>query len=194
MRGEEVIQKQMRRRRGNESWVSVSRWVGPTLSSLDSADKHTIQKEIITGEKKWRDCGREKKVPLKQYPDVAFIFYLFLSLMFFQFNYSVNLINRYDCSACNLCARHLICSGSGHQGALAGIVFPLSWWPMLQISCCWPHYFLTAGGIWGELVLSVFHFIASLFCGRGSLIQKLKQFGAFCMPRKANLCLCKALF
>lgn len=54
---------------------------------------------------------------------LSYFISFFLSLIFFQFNYSTSLINRYDCRACNLCARHLICSGSWCRGALAGIVF-----------------------------------------------------------------------
>lgn len=52
--------------------------------------------------------------------------YIYIVFIFniFQFNYSFQLINTCHCSACNLCARHLICSGSGCREALVGIVFP----------------------------------------------------------------------
>lgn len=143
------------------------------------------------------DSGREQKVPSKQRPDVAFIFYhfFFITLMIFfifsQFNYSVDLINRYDCSTCNLCARYLICSGSGHQweekgggGALASIVFGLL-------------IILSQRGIVDELCVARFSFYYLIFRGgRGRLIQKLKQLSGICVPgkkEKADLWLRKAL-
>lgn len=63
----------------------------------------------------------------------------------------------------------------GVGGALQGIVFPISWWPALQIICCQPHYFITGWGIWDEPV-PVFHFIASLLCSGQRLAEKLKKF------------------
>lgn len=137
----------------------------PASSPRDAADDSHIQKFIITGETKWHgDTGRSLQNTVQMLPS----YYVFLLLLFLhQFNYSVNLINRYDCSACNLCARYLICSGSGRQGALAGIVFPLSWWPALQISCCRPHYFITEGDLRRGCVACFSCYYLTFFCSGG---------------------------
>lgn len=73
-----------RRRTGNEASVFVGCWVRPTSSPQNTADNSSIQTFIITGEtKSHRDTGREQKVPIKQHPDVAFIFYLFFFTLYF---------------------------------------------------------------------------------------------------------------
>lgn len=121
------------RRRGNESRF----WQPLGQSDLESP-RHSRQQRHS---KIHHYFGRQSDVVIveenRRFPQnsvqmsPSYFIGFFLTLIFFQFNYSVNLINRYDCSVCNLCARHLICSGSGHWEALVGIVFPLSWWPAL---------------------------------------------------------------
>ena len=50
-------------------------------------------------------------------------FHILSLIFFFSSIIQAGLINRYDCRACNLCARDLFCCGSGWRGgALAGIV------------------------------------------------------------------------
>lgn len=100
--------------------------ISPVL--LSAAGYSGIQKFII-GHTKWHaDFAREQNVPTKQCPDVAYIFNqgFFLTLIFFQFNYSASLINTVDMTA--VCVISVLDIWSvlarSFRGALAGIVFP----------------------------------------------------------------------
>lgn len=105
----------------------------------------------------------EQRLHFNKCPDVAFIFHCFFffnfTLMLFQFNYSVKLINRYDFSVCNVSARHLICSDCGHQGALTLLFAPFMMVAALD-SCRRPHYFIT-GRAWRQAGAASFHFLFS---------------------------------
>lgn len=153
----------------------------------------SIQKFII-GQTTWHvDSGREQRVPSKQRPDVTFIFYrVFLSLIFFQFNYSTSLINRYDCRACNLCARHLICSGSGCRGALAGIVFSSFMMACAPDQLLPTSLFYHRGGFETGLCCLFFTLLPHFSVAEADLLKSRSTL--FCTPRKADLWLCKAFF
>lgn len=104
--GEDRIQRRKRRKGGER--FSVGFFSDVERSNLESLRCYRWQRHSkihhYWGDKvTWWLWNRTESPLEKQRPDVAFIFYLFfLSLMFwdffFQFNYSVKLINRYDCS------------------------------------------------------------------------------------------------
>lgn len=116
----------------------------------------------------------------------------FLCLIFFQFNYSDGLINRYDCSECNHCARHLICSGSRCRGALVGIVFSSFMMACASDQLLPTSLFYHRGGFETSLCCLFFTLLPHFSVAEADLLKS--QSSLFCTPRKAELWLYKSFF
>lgn len=114
-----------RRRTGNEASV----FCPPLGQAKLESPKHCRQQQHSNIHYYWGDkvtswYWKRTEGPLKTASRCRFhILSFFFHFIFYQFNYSVNLINRYDYIACNLSARHLICSGSGRRGGFSGYCF-----------------------------------------------------------------------
>lgn len=116
----------MRRRGGNDSSIPVSRWVVPASVPETPPTTVTFKNSSLLGRQSdTASLGENRGSPPKTVSRCRLhnLSFYFIFNIFFQFNYLVTLINRYDCSACNLCARHLICSGSGRGGGLLWVLF-----------------------------------------------------------------------
>lgn len=104
---------------------------------------------------------------------------------FFQFNYSVSLINR-QTAECNLCARHLICSGLRHQGAFFFCVYILFFFfhdVQSLRSTATNIIILSQRGLEASLCCLLFFFfiITLVFYDGSHRIQKTKwQYARFC--------------
>lgn len=156
----------MRRRGGNDSSIPVSRWVVPASVPETPPTTVTFKNSSLLGRQSdTASLGENRGSPPKTVSRCRLhnLSFYFIFNIFFQFNYLVTLINRYDCSACNLCARHLICSGSGRGGGFCGYCFSSFMMAGASDQLLPTSLFYHRGGFETKPMLPVLRLITSLF-------------------------------